>query len=511
MTPLSHSTAAEFRSPRSMLHVTPLRRAKSQIYSPWAAYVLSVLLYAILFSFWQAEPVPDYVHAAGVLVAALCLFPLALWGARGQRNLPMFELICIAYLLAFGTPLYFQTNQTIILSKPVYFSWDATFRALLLAALGMSAMLAGYYGSGRYGVLAYLPRIDLPLSAGRREAFCKVAIVSGLIVWLLQIVGFSVSGGEGIAAFIRVFLYLFNVGVVVLAYYVYSGGAPNGAWAWFLYLSVALASLIGLATGFLETALIPLILLFMVRWHVRRKFDWRWAIMGMIMFAILNPVKFAYREQTWYGGGNVESPLDKIFLWYDLTLQATSSYSGVDAWSNFEATFRQSMSRFDLLHHFVLVQEQTPDNIPFYYGKTYAYLLYGWVPRILWSDKPLAHQANKTLAVDYKIQTEEGTATTSIGIGHLPEAYANFGVPGIVIIMALQGLFFTSIDKVLNGQRSEGGRSIYLAIMVYFLNGIGSATAALFMAVIPNTVASALILRFYSKRWRDSAKVRRDQ
>jgi hypothetical protein len=67
--------------------------------------------------------------------------------------------------------------------------------------------------------------------------------------------------------------------------------------------------------------------------------------------------------------------------------------------------------------------------------------------------------------------------------------------------MALQGIVFALLDATLNGPRSEGGRAIYLAIMAYFLNGIGSSAAVLFGALVQYILASALIMRPFASSW----------
>jgi hypothetical protein len=54
---------------------------------------------------------------------------------------------------------------------------------------------------------------------------------------------------------------------------------------------------------------------------------------------------------------------------------------------------------------------------------------------------------------------------------------------------------------MLNGPRSEGGRAIYLVIMAYFLNGIGSSAAVLFGALVQYILASAVIMRPFASSW----------
>jgi hypothetical protein len=154
-----------------------------------------------------------------------------------------------------------------------------------------------------------------------------------------------------------------------------------------------------------------------------------------------------------------------------------------------------------MLHIFVHVTELTPETVPYYEGRTYLYLLYGWIPRFVWPDKPAAQQDTRDIAVDDRLLDRSVNTTTSIGIGVLAEAYANFAAPGIAVGLGLQGLCLALLGSMLNGPRSDGGRAAYLAIMVYFFNGIGAATAPLFMGVFMNIAAYLCILRCFSSGW----------
>jgi hypothetical protein len=471
------------------------KRTTSNPPKVWGGYVASVLLYAIVFSLWQVQPVPDSANAIGIFIAAICLFPMALWLARGGKGVPAFELVCIAYLFAFGLPLYIQPNQINILSAPNYFTWDQTFRTLLLSALGISSLIFGYYGAIKIGVLRRLPHIDLPLKPSRRHQFYELAFGFGLLMIVMQAAGghFHIPALDAI---IRLLNSQVSVALILLAYGVYRR-QEKSLWKVILIIVVVLSTLLGLASGMLENAIVPLLLLLIVRWEVKRQVPVLWLGAGLLGFVILNSVKMDYRKQAWRGDSMGIS--EKIDLWIDLS---SNSIQKLGNFEEVQAMFRDSMSRFDLLHQFVRVQNLTPSSIPYYEGETYGYFFYGWIPRFIWPDKPIAQQANVQFAVDYKLMTPDQVSSVMIGIGHLPESYANFGLWGLIFVMALQGIFLASVDAILNRPNSEGGKAIYLSLIVFFLNGIGSATAALFMSIIPNAVANAFILRPFSVGWR---------
>lgn len=477
------------------------RFPKSRAKQVWAYYGVAILLFALLFGAWQVELVPGNVHFVGILIAALCLFPFALWFARGSQEAPMFELVCIAYLLAFCTPLYLQPNGIVLMSKFNPFDWDSMMRTLLLVLVGITAMLCGYYGLFRIFLVLGLPRFDLPLTEMGRMNYIRVALPVGFGAVLLHTVGFTASSDAAFGNFWDIAQNQVDIVIVVLSYYVFSKRAAS--LRPLLYLCIGIAALVGASGGMLEGAFVPLVLFVVVLWHSTGKVPWAVLAGGFLLFILLNSVKEEYRLRAWSGFGHENLTItDRVGLWVDLGSEQLTELATGDTASNAETIVRDSTARLDLLHSFALVQEKTPNIVPYYGGETYSFLFYGWIPRFLWPTKPVAQQANKIFAVDYGIQTVEGTETSMFGIGHLPEAYANFGIPGLVIIMMLEGGIFALLNYLFNGPNSDGGRAIYVATMVWLLNGIGSNTSFLLVLLIAHIGASSLIIKHFSIGWR---------
>ena len=184
-------------------------------------YVTILLFYSVFLSFWQIEPVPEAVHAASVLLVAICLLPITLWYARGGRVLPMFELICLSYALQFGSAIYTQSKQLIILSVPVYLSWDSMLRALLLTILGVVSLIVGYYAAKSKIISERLPQIDLPLHPERRSYFLVGAFAVGAGIMFLQVLAIAPSGSGPLGAIMRLLANQLNIVIILLAYQVY--------------------------------------------------------------------------------------------------------------------------------------------------------------------------------------------------------------------------------------------------------------------------------------------------
>jgi hypothetical protein len=69
------------------------------------------------------------------------------------------------------------------------------------------------------------------------------------------------------------------------------------------------------------------------------------------------------------------------------------------------------------------------------------------IPRFLNPDKPSPHTSIKILNLHYGFQTEQGTSHTSIAWGLLNEAYAYFGLMGIIGVAFFIGLLFGLVGR----------------------------------------------------------------
>jgi len=78
-------------------------------------------------------------------------------------------------------------------------------------------------------------------------------------------------------------------------------------------------------------------------------------------------------------------------------------------------------------------------------GSTYSLLFYNFIPRIFWPDKPIV-QISYDFGVEYGIGSVfEKVAFTVSRIG---EAYINFGIVGVILILFVWGIFATWLQKI---------------------------------------------------------------
>lgn len=456
----------------------------------WPLAVLAGVLLVATHATAGAWP----AYGAGALLAGVCALPIALWRRRQARGLPMFELICLSYAAQYALPLYLQPNQLVVNSRAVLFSGDQALQGILLVSSGVGAMVVAYYAAKRVLVRRDDLKLDLPLPGSARTRYIAWGLAIGLAALALADLGLSPTGTSGLGAFFRVAADQTYVAIALLGLAVYRREL-RGGWVVALYGAVIVAALLGLITGLLENALIPLVVLAIVYWRTKGRPPLRLVLLGAVLFVLLDSVKMEYRSQAWFGGQQA-SVAGKVGLWAGLTGGAIDRLATSDPAAQVGPLVQNALSRLDLLHTFIYVQEATPQVVPYFGGSTYSYLTYGWIPRFLWADKPQVQTNSLAAAVDYGLLAPG--SSTSIGLGQPAEAYANFGALGVIVVLALEGVFFAAIDHVLNGPRSQGGAAIYLAIMVFLLNGIGSYTATVFGSVIQDAVVMAVVLTVFA-------------
>jgi hypothetical protein len=105
--------------------------------------------------------------------------------------------------------------------------------------------------------------------------------------------------------------------------------------------------------------------------------------------------------------------------------------------------------RIFLMPLFAHVYGESPDNIPYWGGETYKNLLTKFIPRAVWADKP-EERFGREFGVRYGMIAPNDQ--TSINIPWIIELLANFGPLGVLLGMAVIGIFFAGVDRFFNSR-----------------------------------------------------------
>jgi hypothetical protein len=430
-----------------------------------------------------------------VVLMETCLYPTVRYFAYQESGLPAMAIFCLAYALQFALPFF--THEAVIelaQRETKYLSDADVTAALLMAMAGVCAIQIGYYWFRNSEFSTAVPMARLNLNQSKAIIFC---VVVGLLLPVL----FNLKNiipeeyQQPLSAILRLLQNQVYVVIGVLGWLVYARKVSIWFKVW-LYGLVLITAVRGVSTGTLEEALIPIGVLFLVKWlHTRRiSFAMIAAVLAVIVF--LSPVKSEYRQQVWFDEAPEVAEMSsgsKALLWIT---QATEYWSDTLSGSHdlAEAT-ASATGRADFIHQVAHIHSMTPSVVPYQYGETYSYFAVAVIPRILWPNKPTAGNANAFYAVNYGITTEEGAKTTTFGVSILGEAFINFGWYGVVLMMLLQGLVIGLLERIFGGPQSgAGGQAVFIAFFVFFLNGIGSSAEILFGNILQNLLCGYFLL-----------------
>ncbi len=431
----------------------------------------------------------------GLLLLGICLYPSVRYLAQHNADLPTMPVFCLAYALQFAFPIFTQDDTFLLLGAEVrYLAEKEVAIALLLAIGGICSLQLGYFGFQRSNYRRVVPVARLPLKKRKALAYCAlVGVFLPLLFTFQGIIPAELQ--QPLSSIMRVLQTQVLVVIAILGW-LYYGRKESKFYAVWLYGLVLVAAMRGVSGGSIEEAVVPFGVFFVVKWLYTGRVPLAPIFVTALLVVFLSPVKSDYRERTWFGEEPdlaEQSSLTRGTLWIE---QATDYWAETIAGRRdiSEAT-SSATGRADFIHQVAYIYSMTPSVVPYQYGKTYSFFLVSFIPRLLWPDKPTAGSANGFYAVTYGITSEEGAKTTTFGVSILGEAFMNFGWPGVILIMLVQGILIGAMQHSFGGKVSgPGGQAVFLCFFVYFLNGIGSSAEIMFGGILQNLLLGYVLL-----------------
>ena len=135
----------------------------------------------------------------------------------------------------------------------------------------------------------------------------------------------------------------------------------------------------------------------------------------------------------------------------------------------------------------------------FAYGRTVRDAFIALIPRAIWPNKPVVAGSGNLVSDFTGMRFAEGT---SVGIGHVMEAYVNFGRTGIVVCFVILGILVTTADRSAFERVARGQGTAFLLVYLpalsllqiggSFAEATSSGGAALVVGMLIQRFASAL-------------------
>jgi hypothetical protein len=257
--------------------------------------------------------------------------------------------------------------------------------------------------------------------------------------------------------------------------------------AW-LMLSSALPFVTTLSSGFLGygIAMTLTILVFASTFYQPR---WRLVglnitvvYLGLTFFVAYAATRDTIREAVW-GGERLETRIEAV-------LDMLGRIKFFDPWEVEHSSYVDM--RLNLNELVGAAVQFTPEVVPFRYGTTIANAMTGFIPRLIWPNKPVTAGSGDYVSEHTGILFAEGT---SVGMGQVFEFYINFGTLGVVFGLLLFGGALRHMDDRLLDSLA---RKDWNSVALWFLVGTSALQVGGALGEITSSMAAAAVLTWAS-------------
>ncbi len=371
----------------------------------------------------------DLTYNLGLLIAVLSIYPTYRWARDMQHRYPIFEIFIATNLTTYAIPVISGTAQNRLFSPAVLSNATTTAAAFILAAF------VGYYW------VRVRPKLTRFWTENLFTTF-RVELLSGALAGAtiyVIVTTFFWSPPAGLAGILRAAFFGITTSTVFLLTMQWGRGDLPQRDRVVTTVCIVL-QFIFLASSLVMRSGASLVLLGIIGFFFgARRVPWLVLIVVVASLGILHNGKFHMRGKYWFDDVPQKVELTDLPAYYQEWFMA--GMAGDDETNNEEAS-SSLLERSSLIQMLCLVVDESPHRRPFLGGETYGHILGQFIPRFLWPDKPRGHVSTYRLSIYYGLQDEDATTRATIAFGLVPEAYANFGLLGVVGLGFLIGAVY---------------------------------------------------------------------
>ncbi len=392
-----------------------------------------------LFSLWKGFSLSMEEWALGSIMIWASLRPSILWSIVRYKSIPLLEVYVLLIGFYYAIPMIMGINDSF---RAIKLDQDVRIEVGLIAILSIIAVQIGWNRSRRtrkrdiplkIRVIPHKTAVNIFIFFLITSVLYQIATQLG---YTYQYIGVSLSN----AANILMTSVLGTVSNYVLCRLIGEGTLNKKL----TYMTFALI-LIGTIT-----IAYNLMLLRVIEWILPAilgyilgsgRIPWKTMILLLVSISFLSIGKGAARTIYWDYGyvSTIRTTIPNIASRFLHWSQLSWEYYTEDTKASRHTTL---MTRINLSGMVGIIVKKTPDDIPYLYGETYSMLPIMLMPRVFWPDKPSGHAATELLGFRYGVHEHGKVISTSIGLGLLGEAYANFGFIGTIVLSYLIGSMF---------------------------------------------------------------------
>lgn len=406
-------------------------------------------LYILCGLWWLFNAAPVSILQPITIIILLSCIPILDLMRKGRGSIINPALVfCITFAVVYGFSA-FNSYDSIYVDLDMY---QIMPRALWWACAGLALFLIGYYLpiADRLIPLAPQLRLEVPNRGLQRLCWISIAIFSFRYVSYYIYIGSYTSFLEG-------FDLLLIATLTMLAF----GSNPPlkgiGSKKWHVLLACITVSFPALISGFRGLFVLPWIILITSLYWAQKRFPWKMFIVLVVStYFIIIPITSFYKEARQTEGRSISESVN--YTVEQLQQVELAEYLGEKSGSIKE--------RYAIMPIFSVIVARTGDTVPYQEGDTYIKFFWNFIPRFIWQDKPSVNGFSNTLPREYGILSLDNEHT-SVGLGLLGEAWANFGYTGLLLFMPLYGIIYKFIYKwvLVEANFSKAACAVYMPIL----------------------------------------------
>jgi len=471
-------------SPGRLVYGQGLRQPRRLVNVFWL-----VTLFACVYFALTIHDVAFESLLAALLIIVSALFPVYLWCSGRAPGLPIFPIFALSYLWTYAIPL--------LSSHPYVVEYSPERH--LTAGLTVASFL--FFGTFIWFRVVARPLRQMPplrcLEAGESDTIFLFALAMNVFFTMGLIAGWFQIDGALISLIRGVVFGLSALAIFILSYQ--WGKQSLSRKKFYVFVILMVLSMLASASSLLIIGAISMLLPAVMGFVMgRQKVPWLTLCIALGCLIILHSGKTLMREKYVYGEQQrAVQPWEYIgwfseWVGYSLTSIMQDDSQRQNAPNSF-------VDRAGLIHLLLLVQSKSPDEIPYLYGETYKIIPRLLIPRVFDPDKPTSHEGTILLNIHYGKQSREETAQTTIGWGLLNEAYANFGLAGVLLLSVILGIAYGAVTRWSLNTPVLSARFLFAVLLMNFSFQTEFAASvyatALFQYSIPLFLLSVFFMR----------------
>jgi hypothetical protein len=273
--------------------------------------------------------------------------------------------------------------------------------------------------------------------------------------------GLAKLGIWGSSVLILIENYAGPLGIMILAYWWAVWGKRRGTPL--ILTLIGAQFIIGWIVDTKEVAISAPVIALLTRFIVLGKIPVRWLAGAIVAIALVFPILSAKRvvmtEELQM------SRAQALPHTFEILLRTIEEVDAIKT-GKYEQSSETFLERESVKGNVDLIIKGTAMGHPYKLGSTFEPLLYVFLPRVLWSDKPGGNSAN-LLNREFHISADPDTF---ISPSHLGEWYWNFGLAGVIVGMALSGALLGYISARFDpSSRTSITRVLVIIVTLYLL------------------------------------------